>query len=375
VHWPLYAFATNAFLGKIPTTVALLLIPVSFVLGYFQYRYVEQRFQFASRDNNSRYLRYITAASLAVSSLVLLMPLRAADKIVFAFRDNPGLNLVCDYTGDFDNKPQCRLPGDPRVALWGDSFAMMWAAGLADALHGEGLIQITKSECGPFEQLAAIGGRFTGERAATCIQFNTSALQYIVKTDSIKAVVLSSAFDYYMGGFNYLVGDKVEKPDIKTLRTQFLGTISVLGAARKNVILIAPVPRTIGGVNIGACLERKAQRIFFFPTLRNDCSFAYDNYGTAHRPVIEFLQTLERLSHVNVIWPESVTCNHETCVAQIGETPLYRDGPGHITYDASVLLTRMLHIADKLGLPSASEAAGPNSVLESMNLSADHTTR
>jgi hypothetical protein len=224
---------------------------------------------------------------------------------------------------------------------------MQWAAGLADALHGEGLIQITKGGCGPFEQLAAIWD--TRITAATCIQFNTSALQYIVKTDSIKAVVLGSFLDLYVGGRNFLVGDKVEKPDIKTLRTHFLETLSALGAAQKNVILIAPAPRTIGYVNIGACLERKAQRIFFFPILRNDCSFAYDNYRTAQRPVIEFLQTLERLSHVNVIWPESVTCNHETCAAQIGETPLYHDN-GHITYDASVLLTRMLHIADKLDL-------------------------
>jgi peptidoglycan/LPS O-acetylase OafA/YrhL len=347
VHWPLYAFATNAFLGKIPLTVALLLIPVSFALGYLQYRYVEQRFQFVWRDNNSRYLRYIMAASLVVSFPVLLYPsgaTRSDSKIAFAFRDN-FIDRAC-FTGDFEN-PQCRLRGDPQVALWGDSFAMQWFPGLADALHGEGLILIAMSGCGPIEQLAVIAGQVSREGAATCIQYNNRALNYIVTTDSIKTVVLSSAFHYYWNPI--LVGDKVEKPDTKTLRRQFVATLTALRTARKNVILIAPLPRTTNHINIGYCLERKAQGAFVFPMLRSDCSFSYDSYQAAQGPVIEFLRKLERLDHINIVWPESVTCHNEICAAQIDGTPLYRDG-GHITFDASILLARKLHIADKLDL-------------------------
>jgi peptidoglycan/LPS O-acetylase OafA/YrhL len=354
VHWPLYAFATNAFLGKIPTSVALFLIPVSYALGYLQYRYVEQRFQFVWRDNNSRYLRYIMAASLAVSFLVLLFPsgpMRAANKIEFAFRYNPGLDDACIYReGDFDNKPQCRLPGDPRVALWGDSFAMQWAVGLADVLHDEGLIQITKSSCAPIEELAVIGGPTTRQSAATCIQFNKSALHYIATTDSIKSVVLSAALGSYTNNpsGNFLVGDKVEKLDTETLRKQFLATLSALRIAQKNVVVIAPLPGP-NNINIGECLERKAQGIFVFPVLRNDCSFSYEDYQAAWPGAIKLLRTMETLDHINVVWPESVTCDKQTCAAQINGTPIYRD-TGHMTYDASILLTRMLHIGDKLDL-------------------------
>ena len=96
-EWPLYAFAKNVFLGNIPTAVALFLIPVSYALGYLQYWYVEQRFQFVWRGNNSRYLRYLIAASLAVLFPVLFYLSGAtisASKIDFAFR-NRGLDFVC----------------------------------------------------------------------------------------------------------------------------------------------------------------------------------------------------------------------------------------------------------------------------------------
>jgi peptidoglycan/LPS O-acetylase OafA/YrhL len=352
VHWPLYAFATNAFLGKIPMSVALFLIPVSFALGYLQYQYVEQRFQFVWRENNSRYLRYVLAASLIVASPVVLYStgaITSANKIDFVFRFNPGLNFACSYTGDFDNKPECRLPGDPRVALWGDSFAMMWAPGLADALRGTGLIQITKSQCGPINQLAVILP--SKEAAANCIQFNKAALNYIVATDSIKTVALSSSLDYYMDPpQGFLVGNTVEKSDRETLRRQFSATLYALRTAKKKVILIAPVPRTVNHINIGECLQRSAQGVIVFPILGSNCSFSYESYWVAQRPVIEFLRAAERLDQLHVIWPESVTCEQATCVAQLEATPLYRDD-GHITYDASVLLTRMLHIADDLDLP------------------------
>jgi len=349
VHWPLYAFATNAFLGTIPTTLAIFLIPVSFALGYLQYQYVEQRFRFVWPANNSRYLRYLLAASLAVISPIFLYSFgatKSAGNIASLFRVNVGLGLACSYRGDFDNRAQCRLEGDPRVVLWGDSFAMVWASGLADALDGQGLVQITRSACGPFQELAAVFEQVT-RWAADCIQFNKSALQYIRKTDSIKTVVLSSSFDYYWDSI--LVGDKVEKSNTETLRRYFLATVSALRAERKNVIVISPVPRTTNHINIGECLQRRLQGVFVFPVLRSDCSFSYDSYRAAQQPVIEFLQTMERLDQLKIIWPESVTCDKETCVAQIGETPLYVDD-GHITYNASILLARMLDIADKLDL-------------------------
>jgi peptidoglycan/LPS O-acetylase OafA/YrhL len=353
VHWPLYAFAANASLGNIQPPVALILIPASFALGYLQYRYVEQPFRFAFPTNNNRYLRYITAMSLVPSLpaiLFLIGATKSADVIDFVHlrRVNFGLNSVCEYGAEFNNRRECSLPGVPVVALWGDSFAIQWAAGLADALHGKGLIQITKSACGPIDQLAPLWGDASRQWASACTAFNKTALQYIRDTDSIKVVVLSSTFAQYFKplAHGFLVGDKVEKAQTQTLRTHFLKTLSALRQAGKYVIIIAPLPRPGNDMNVGECLEREAQGLITFG-LRRDCSFDFSSYRARWHHEVDFLRTVEMLDQVNVVWPERATCNKETCAAQIGETPLYRD-TSHLTYDGSVLLARMLQIGAQL---------------------------
>ena len=242
VHWPLFAFATNAFLGNIPTTVALILIPASFGLGYVQYRYIEQPFRFVWRENNIRYLRYVVVASLIVFLPVPLYlfnsTVKPTDGVDFKYlrRVNFGLDPVCEYEGSiFANRPQCKLPGDPRVALWGDSFAMQWAAGLADALHGKGLVQITKSVCAPIANLAAIDADHTRQWATTCMGFNNSALHYITTSKSIETVALSSAWVPLGPGVKgFLIGNTVEPPSVGAVRGWFLDTISILQQAGKH---------------------------------------------------------------------------------------------------------------------------------------------
>ena len=167
-------------------------------------------------------------------------------------RVNFGLNSVCEYGAEFNNRRECSLPGVPVVALWGDSFAIQWAAGLADALHGKGLIQITKSACGPIDQLAPLWGDASRQWASACTAFNKTALQYIRDTDSIKVVVLSSTFAQYFKplAHSFLVGDKVEKAQTQTLRTHFLKTLSALRQAGKYVIIIAPLPRPGNDMNV-----------------------------------------------------------------------------------------------------------------------------
>jgi hypothetical protein len=201
-------------------------------------------------------------------------------------------------------------------------------------------------------------------QSATCIRFNESALHHVVMMDTIKTVILSSTFGQLYAS-NFLVGDKVEKPDAKTLRTKFLATLSALRTAQKKVIVIAPLPSP-NNINIGECLERKAQGIFVFPVLRNDCSFSYEDYQAAWPRTIKLLRTMETLDHINVVWPESVTCDNQICAAQIDGTPIYRD-TGHITYDASILLTRMLHVGDKLDL--ALNAVEPETAIKRVQVS------
>jgi hypothetical protein len=226
---------------------------------------------------------------------------------------------------------------------------MQWAAGLADALHGEGLVQITKTVCGPIDQLAVIRYAYPKQWATTCVRFNQGALDYIKASDSIKTVVLSSSWiQYTETPESFLIGDKVEKPLVETLRKQFVETVSALRTAGKRVFVLAPPPRAGIGINLGDCLERerRAQGLIAILPGPSGCAFNYSDYQATSMRVIEFLRQVER-DGIDVVWPESVTCDGGTCAARIGNTLLYRDD-GHITYEGSVLLARMLHIADKL---------------------------
>jgi hypothetical protein len=263
---------------------------------------------------------------------------------------NYGLDPACEYSGDiFDDRPQCKLPGVPKVALWGDSFAMQWGAGVADALGGKGLIQITKSMCGPVDELAVIRYEYSRRWAAGCIRFNEAALRYIVTSDSIKTVVLSSAFQQYtINAKSYLVGDQVERPNPETLRTRLLETISKLRLAGKRVVVIAPPARLGRNFQIGRKL----------PTVASDCaeqerarlSITALFFGQKECGVINLLQDIERRDNVDVVWPERVTCDGGNCVARIGNTMLYRED-GHLTDEGSVVLARKLNLADKLKSP------------------------
>ena len=91
---------------------------------------------------------------------------------------------------------------------------------------------------------------------------------------------------------------------------------------------MAPLPRPGNHINVGDCLERKARGLVVF--YGSDCTFSYGDYYEASRIVIDFLQTIERLDGINVVWPGSATCNRQNCVAEIGNTLLYLEGASHL---------------------------------------------
>jgi peptidoglycan/LPS O-acetylase OafA/YrhL len=362
VHWPLFALANNACLGQIPSYMSALLIALSFALGYLQWRTVEQPFRTAWRTDNQRYLRYITAASMVVAlpiPIYLALSLRPPGPVDFVElrRANYGLDPACAYGNSFDNKSQCRLPGTPRVALWGDSFAMHWGAGLADAVGGQGLVQLTKNSCGPIQGLSIlIGNSYPKEWGRQCIGFNDSAIQYLLSAATIKTVFLAADFNDYLAPTNYLIGDSVEEPNFDRYRAEFLKTISMLRNAVKQVIVLAPPPRLNEQFNLGECLERKARGLVVLLLGRTDCSFDYESYRARFGRIIEFLQETERVTPV--VWPETVLCsNHEVCITEMDDTLIYRDSK-HLTYVGSVLLARKLHIADVIA-PKSSASVRP----------------
>jgi SGNH domain (fused to AT3 domains) len=323
-------------------------------LGYLQYRFVEQPYRSGGTVSDRRFLWHLVIASLIQTTPIPAYFLwRQSDRPRTALSFVTGLNTgldsssVCDQDDKFDGASRCRLPGVPRVALWGDSYAMHWAAGLASILGGKGVVQMTKSDCGPLLGVSYINQSHQKPWAQSCIRFNDSALKFVSDTPTIDTVVLASVFNQYVDGENrqQLVGNSLQPVSVEISAERFLETISALRKLGKRVIVLAPPPSVT--FDIGACLERKSAGLPVFVGGRIDCNFGYSDYLAAKRNVIELLKIVEGRTDTEIVWPEKLTCNAEArggvCVTQVDRIPLYRDS-GHLTSDGSILLAQMLRL-------------------------------
>lgn len=345
VHWPLFAFASILYLGRIPLTVSIAIVFVSLLLAIVQYRYIEQPFQVLCRSDDRRYVICLIAAA----ALLLAVPVSiyffgttklAQNHFEHVRRFNSGLDPGCAYAGGkFEDRPQCRLSPTPRVALWGDSYAMHWAAGISAAFGGTDLIQMTKSTCAPLKGVAILLSR---DRAESCISFNEGVIKYLSEHPSIHTVVMSSPFSYSdYGGKPFLAGKALEPANITTAALKFVETISALRDMGKRVVLIAPPPTS--DFNIGECLEREASGMLVLG--RSNCDVRYEKYVSARSNVTRLLDAIHAATGVQIITPADVTCDGNICRTKIDGKYLYRDR-GHLTYDGSVTLARLLKLGE-----------------------------
>ena len=173
IHWPLFSFAYIAWGQHPPMAVMVGLALLATGLAWLQYRFVEQAFRgdwARFRVNPAWGLGAASAAivAFAVPSLGVTSP------VADVLKANTGLSPACDQqTDEWLDKDECRTSEAPTVAVWGDSYAMHWVAGL----EGLPLVQMTKSACAPVEGVAHTSVQYTTAWARECIAFNDSVLE------------------------------------------------------------------------------------------------------------------------------------------------------------------------------------------------------
>src|SRR5690606_32476485 len=103
---------------------------------------------------------------------------------------NYGLDSSCR---DARLTDECQSGDNPRVLLWGDSYAMHLGQALLHSPDSASFMQATKSACGPFMDISIVGsGRFDTRFAKSCINFNDRVIEHIRNRD-IDLVIASSA--------------------------------------------------------------------------------------------------------------------------------------------------------------------------------------
>jgi peptidoglycan/LPS O-acetylase OafA/YrhL len=361
VHWPIFALLNNIYAG-LPTlgapgpaihggAAALALL-----LGFALYRGVELPVRRLELHSPRRWV----IAALAMSFCLALVPPALAARsgihqvhgttIDYAWlrRDNVGFDEVCDGYRDLQYTQRCSNAAHPATMVWGDSFAMHLVPGLAKTLPG-GILQATKSACGPLLGLAQIYHEYTREFAERCLTFNDSVIAYLAKHPEIRTVVLSSPFYEYFDPARRMLHvvdgqATIEKPDANTALDALVTTVGRIRALGRRVVIVAPPPSD--GLDYTHCLERRARNRTLLGRFV-DCNIPLPQYHASKRQVFAFLQQVHARAKVEVVSFDSFLCTAKECRTELDGTFLYRDD-GHLSYDGSVLLARAMHLGDRI---------------------------
>ena len=357
VHWPLFAFANNAYVSAVPMPVNIGLGVVALGIGYSLYRIVELPIRRAPI-----YLSRQSLGAAIAASLALVLIASGVNKIFLPStnfadmrRPNSSLGPACEFDGTFSSTKVCSNSDTPNMLVWGDSYAMHLLPAIL-ATTKRGIAQATKSNCGPLDGLAPVGERdYLPLWGRTCLEFNQSVMAYLERTGSVEYVVLSSAFAQYLGGVTWMRnlnllrsenGEIVEvEPNLQLAVERLRITVAKLRALGKKVVVVAPPPTST--FNIGQCLELKASGKLYFGTDGNLCRISAAAYHQSRTLLRQFLARLPSAAAVSVVDFDGVLCSESACETELNGVFVYRDG-GHLSVEGSRQLGIKMGFGDRL---------------------------
>ena len=349
VHWPVFALANNMFIVETPPGVNFIALLVCLVWMEAQYQWVEQP------------LRRMRLGPRQLAALVFIPVVVTAGTFAWAWhyptdvmkprQGREGLGDTCVYRGVFTPHPECQTSARPSTMVWGDSFGMHLASGVA-ATTSRGIIQATEEVCGPFLGIAPMDGvQYRQGWARDCIGLNASIVANLARRDDVETVILSSSLTQYLPGgedkaWRLLVRTPhgfEEKPlDTGILLDALRRTVAAIRATGKRVVLVAPPPSP--GFDIGRCLERSVLGLLTISPYPG-CSFSRAEYEAKRRSTLEFLNAVRARGDVDIISFDDLLCGGGVCRPRLDGVPIYRDSV-HFSNPGSVAVARRMKLGD-----------------------------
>lgn len=363
VHWPIFSFANNAWVGG-PTglplfEIRMIALLLSLVLGYLLYRYVE----IPAREFNLQMSRLVLLRTIAASFGLVFMTssivraMSSAEDMAHARRFVVGFDTTCQFGSHFSPKHECRNSDNPSILIWGDSFAMHLVPGIASSSGSRGVVQATRALCGPLLGIAPIslnlrseGELLTRVGAEDCIKFNQSVIDYLAASPSVQIVVLSSYFQQYLeqieyqnlrqNGTDITVIDASTDAALEAMRQ----TVHAVRALGKRIVVVAPPPSA--EFNTAICLERLADGKLLLGA-PPACEVPVIAYHRVRSRLLGFLALLPKDVDVDVIDFDDFLCNSVSCKTMLDGAAIYRDA-GHLSYKGSQILAEQIALVGKL---------------------------
>jgi peptidoglycan/LPS O-acetylase OafA/YrhL len=351
IHWPLLVFAKLAFLDIVPWPARLAVVIASLGLAALQYRYVEQRYRHSWRQHRVKSFGTIAALSVVVLSMpigaVALRGISEWRDLSYLAEPNHGLSRQCAEGGALASATSCSTQSNPRVALWGDSYAMHLVPGMLQMpeIAKGGLLQVTKAACAPVMGVAALDGNYDEKWAARCLAFNEHAMAMLESNPSITHVVLSSPLQGYLnyGELKLYMDGQALTARREQVVSAMVQTVRRLQAAGKRPILIAPPPTM--GFDIGQCHSRQLAGLLVLG--RKSCDFDLADRNAYQRGIPEGLAEVARRTGVPLLDFDWVICPNGLCITDAGGAVLYKDH-GHLSVRGSRYLVPRLGLGQHL---------------------------
>lgn len=349
VHWPLFAFASSAWVSATPLRMRLLLTVSALIFGYLLYRFVEKPVRHAPLPLGRRSVLMFAAASVAVVALGFILVAnqqRSADQDFTQMqRSNVGFDKACESKETFLPRTACISGEHPAILVWGDSHAMHLVEGIA-ATTNAGLVQATKSACGPFLDLSYVSSEGTHNQrwAEGCIAFNRSVLDYLARTPEIRTVVLASVVSQYLPGSRVFDTRQGERDGEMAAAVAALSdTVQAVRAIGRRVVFVGSMP--MSEFNVGRCLELVQTGKYMFGADTPNCSIDEARYREHRSDALRLLDSVEKAVDLPVIRLDSAVCHAGQCETSLDGVLLYRDW-AHLSYDGSRKLAIRLGLGD-----------------------------
>ncbi|MFC1536911.1 acyltransferase family protein [Pseudomonadota bacterium] len=346
-HYPLFAFARHSSLTKPDDLIFTVLAALSFPLAYLSWKYVERPFR--KKGGVSRKSIFAFSATGSVVFIAIGMAGYMTDgfdnrstksnltlqSIEEKWKVNHGLSKSCE--GSFTLSPNCRTSEEPEILVWGDSYAMHLVQGILASNPDAKIIQMTKSRCGPFFDVAPVlKSRLPTSWAKGCLEFTGKVREWLKENNTIKYAVLSSPFTQYLKKDKALLyrSGNLAGANIDLAVKEFRATLSELETMGITPIVFSPPPQN--GINLGRCLARAE-----WTGLNLDkCNFRVDDISQNQINVYRFLETINE--KYRVVRLDKLICDSSLCNTHFGPTFIYRDSQ-HLSHEGSAELGKKNH--------------------------------
>ncbi len=353
-HWPLLSFG-RIIGGETPSLVfRIAAVLISIALAYLTYRFLEIPIRFGKQKRTKAIILFLCMIIVGVTGYATylqngfaLRPGNVASSQITAQFDweNYLQNETCRKSFLTFNGAHCAMvkAAVPTIILLGDSHSNNLYPGMAEfTVHtSDNLLNLAHGACLPFFDVAS----FQVGDTDVCAQMMNNTLDFVVRQESLRAVIISFRGQLYLSGKgNGAVGneDKYNRilkltshPEIADFREIFKismqKTIKTLLEKNKKVIFILDMPEL--GFDPKTCVDTRPLKLT--NNIKSTCAVSRQEFEKRNHEYRELATSvLKEFPAVKIFDAASLLCDAKWCWAMKDGKMMYRDDD-HLSVEGS----------------------------------------